>query len=92
MTAVDPAHAREEQEPAADRHEQKRGAEIGLVEREHHREPDHEKRYEHEVRTRYALRRMPLVVAGKRQHERDLHQLRGLEARIAHAEPTPRSA
>ena len=31
---IDPAHAGEEQQPAADDAEQRRGAEIGLIERE----------------------------------------------------------
>ena len=56
------------------------------------RHADHDQRRNHRIGAPDPLRRQPLIVAGERDHERDLHDLRRLEAVFAEADPALRAA
>ena len=85
---IGPAHAGEKQKAAANDAKQSSSTEVGLGQRKHGRRPNHKQRGQHGIGTPHLLRRQPLVVARKCENERDLHDLRWLEAVSPKAEPT----
>ncbi len=73
-----PGKASEEQKAGPVHRKNDGGAEIGLLEHECGGNSDHHQGHQKPQRLGYLLHIQPMKIARKREHERDLHQLRGL--------------